>query len=86
MRLVITRRAANDLRDIADRHVSDDILRRMTAIAANPFASHQNVERLQGLNNAWRLRKGDRRALYTVDRERETVTLERVMHRREVYR
>jgi mRNA-degrading endonuclease RelE of RelBE toxin-antitoxin system len=55
-------------------------------IAFDPFAPHPNVERLQGRNDTWRLRKGDFRAVYVVDRARQLVILERVMHRRDAYR
>jgi mRNA-degrading endonuclease RelE of RelBE toxin-antitoxin system len=83
---MITKRAARELRAISHRGIAHDIHARMEQIAADPFAAHPNVERLQGREDSWRLRKGDFRAVYIVDRERQAVVLERVMHRREVYR
>jgi mRNA-degrading endonuclease RelE of RelBE toxin-antitoxin system len=85
MRLVIAKRAAKDLQKIAE-DIATDILKRMAAIAADPFAMHANVERLQGRKDSFRMRKGDFRALYVVERERDTVVLERVMNRSEAYR
>lgn len=86
MKLVVTTAAARDLAKFSDKGVARDILRRMEAIAADPFAAHPNVQRLKGAGHAWRLRKGDWRALYVVNRRAETVILERVMNRREAYR
>lgn len=44
------------------------LIERLGAIAEQPFAMHRNVERLRGERDAFRLRQGDWRALYRVDR------------------
>jgi mRNA-degrading endonuclease RelE of RelBE toxin-antitoxin system len=41
---------------------------RLEAIAEQPFAKHANVERIKGEQDAFRLRQGDWRAKYRVDR------------------
>lgn len=85
MRLTITNAAARDLKKLPSG-IAAGIVERMEAIAADPFASSANVERLRGRDNAWRLRKGDWRALCFVDRQAGKIVLERVKHRREAYR
>jgi mRNA interferase RelE/StbE len=85
MKLLITKRAYKDLRGMP-KSVAGDIQGSMEQIALDPFAARTNVERLQGRKDAWRLRKGDLRAVYSVDRARDAVVLERVMNRRDVYR
>jgi mRNA interferase RelE/StbE len=85
MKLTVTKKALRDLKGLP-KDVAKEFLDRMEAIAADPFATNANVERMKGMEDAWRLRKGDWRALYVVDRKAQTVSLERVKHRREVYR
>lgn len=47
---------------------------------------HQYGQRLrQSLHNLWRLRTGDYRIVYEIDREKETVLIWAVLHRMEVY-
>ena len=41
----------------------------LEAIAEQPFAAHRNVERIKGARDAFRLRQGDWRAKYRIDRE-----------------
>ena len=43
-------------------------------------------EKLAGSLNAYRLRKGDYRILYTIDESAKTVIIYKIAHRREVYR
>lgn len=43
-------------------------------------------EKLTGSQNAYRLRKGDYRVLYTVDDSAKTIIIYKIAHRREVYR
>jgi mRNA interferase RelE/StbE len=61
------------------------ILRKLKAVAADPFGDHPWAKRLQG-EDGFRARQGDWRAVYKVDTEHDTVIVERVEHRREVYR
>ena len=43
-------------------------------------------EKLEGSKNAYRLRKGDYRILYTIDDASKTIIIYKIAHRREVYR
>jgi mRNA-degrading endonuclease RelE of RelBE toxin-antitoxin system len=82
---VISEDAAQKLASMQPK-VAKDILRRLEAIANNPFATHLNVERLKGQKDWWRLRKGDWRVLYFVDRLNEELKAELVEHRSTAYK
>jgi len=55
-------------------------------IAADPFAPHANVTAMQGEQDAFRLRAGDWRVVYRVDREVEILNVVRVAPRGKVYK
>ena len=57
---------------------------RLEKIAANPLGRHAGVKPLTGMRGAYRVRQGDWRAVFTL--EDGDVVLDRVAHRREVYR
>jgi mRNA interferase RelE/StbE len=67
------------------RREAGAILRKLKAVAAEPFGSHPWAKRLKGEND-YRARQGDWRAVYKVDAKLGIVIIERVEHRREVYR
>lgn len=58
----------------------------LEAIARFPFARHPNVERLQGVPDAFRFRSGDWRAAYHLDWQRHEMVVTHVEHRSRVYR
>ena len=62
------------------------LIERMEAIAEQPFAKHRNVERIKGERDAVRLRQGDWRAKYRVDRETGEMRVLVVEPRGSVYR
>ena len=53
-------------------------------LASNPRPAQ--VEKLAGSENAYRIRRGDYRVLFTVDDQKKAVVVYKVAHRREVYR
>jgi mRNA interferase RelE/StbE len=57
---------------------------RIKALAGDPRPN--GCEKLAGASNAWRVRQGDYRILYTVDDETRVVDIFKIGHRREVYR
>jgi mRNA interferase RelE/StbE len=81
--VVIERRAEKDL----DR-LSPPILRRVTesilALAVDPRPS--GCRKLVGGQNDWRIRVGDYRVVYQIADGIRLVRVNRVRHRREVYR
>ena len=73
-------------RDLAalDKPVQRRVAARIDALAENPRPA--GVAKLQGEANAWRIRVGDYRILYTIEDRRLVVLVIKIGHRREVYR
>jgi mRNA interferase RelE/StbE len=80
----ITPAAQRDLKRLP-RPIQVNILAKVVALAKDPHASPQ-VKRLKGSPGRFRLRVADYRVLYLLDEQRRTVRVERVRHRRDVYR
>jgi mRNA interferase RelE/StbE len=53
-------------------------------LTGNPRTLH--TEKLEGSPNAYRLRVGEYRILFTIDDRTHIVTVYRIRHRREAYR
>ena len=85
MELLIEREAARRLRDLSPK-ARVSLLDRLESIAADPFARQPNVKPLEGQRSVFRLRQGDWRAVYVVDRAANQVRVTRVAPRGEVYR
>ncbi len=68
------------------RQVATAIRDELAAIAVDPFVHHANVEPLTGTRGGFRLRHGDWRALYRVDRTSQTMIVENVKPRGEAYK
>jgi mRNA interferase RelE/StbE len=77
------RSAEKDLRRL-DAATQQRVLRVTTSLARVPRPA--GCRKLHGSDNAFRIRVGDYRIVYTVDDEVLVVAIERVRHRREVYR
>jgi len=60
------------------------LLNRLERIAEAPEEHHPNVAALAGASGSYRVRQGDWRAVFSI--EDGDVILDRVAHRREVYR
>jgi hypothetical protein len=81
MRRVLTRAAQRVLGKISrSRRWSSDWKR------SRPFSRHRNVERIKGERDAFRLREGDWRATYRIDREAGEMRVLVVEPRGTVYR
>jgi mRNA-degrading endonuclease RelE of RelBE toxin-antitoxin system len=85
LRLIVSAAAAKDLAALPgrDRRL---LFGRVEAFAADPLAKHPAVRPMRGHEDRIRVRHGDWRAVCRIDRAAATVTLERVAHRREIYR
>jgi mRNA interferase RelE/StbE len=79
----LTRRARRDL-DNLDPTIRKRVAAALDAIASEPHGP--GAVRLVGQEDTWRLRVGDWRVIYEIDRERDAATVLRVVHRREAYR
>jgi mRNA interferase RelE/StbE len=62
------------------------LLERLRAVAADPSGPHLFVRPIMGEAGLHRLRHGDWRAIYRLDRAEDVMVVEHVAHRREVYR
>lgn len=78
-----TSAASRQLRRLP-REVLPQVQEAVEALASNPRTPH--TEKLEGYPNAYRLRVGRYRILYTIEDEIRRVVIYRVAHRRESYR
>lgn len=85
MELVITRSARTGMNGMPPK-ARAALRRRLEAIAGDPFARHANVTAIKGEKDAFRLRQGDWRAVYRVDRAARIVRVAAVAPRGGVYR
>jgi mRNA interferase RelE/StbE len=76
--------AARELEETGSKADRLRIVKRIRTLATTPRPS--GSEKLAGESNAWRVRQGDYRILYTVDDNAHVVLIFRIGHRREVYR
>ena len=86
MRLVIEKAAMRRLNNLP-RSARESVRRRLDEIAADPFAKHANVERYKaGGPDNFRLRHGQWRAIYRIDREAQEMQVQIIDTRGSVYR
>ena len=72
-----------DLRKLP-ANVTGRIIEAVDGLAENPFP--HGVEKLSGSEHAYRIRLGDYRIVYEVVTESKLVEIQRVRHRKDVYR
>jgi mRNA interferase RelE/StbE len=72
-----------DLRKLPSS-TTDKIVEAVENLAENPFP--HGVEKLSGSEHAYRIRLGDYRIVYEVVTESKLVEIQRVRHRKDVYR
>ena len=60
------------------------ILAEVESLPANPFPP--GCEKLAGAEHTWRIRVGDYRVIYEVLADTRTLVIQRVRHRKDVYR
>jgi mRNA interferase RelE/StbE len=85
MELLLSKGALKTLRRLQPR-LTEAMIAEMEAIAADPFAPHPHASRLAGTKSSYRLRHGDWRILYRVDRAQQLVVVEAVKPRGEAYK
>jgi len=66
-----------------DKNLIKRILEKISLLENDPFG--QNSQKLGG-GKGYRIRIGDYRVVYTVDKTAKIVTIIRIRHRRDVYR
>jgi mRNA interferase RelE/StbE len=72
-----------DLRKLPASTV-ERIIETVEGLADNPFP--HGVEKLSGSEHAYRVRRGDYRIVYEVVTESKLIEIQRVRHRKDVYR
>ena len=82
-RVLLERSAEKDLARLASA-VHDRVVTAIQALATNPRPP--GCRKLAGSKNDWRIRVGDYRIIYEIADEIRIVRVNRVRHRREVYR
>ena len=76
--------AGRELLGVGSKRDRGRIVSRISALAGDPRPI--GCEKLAGAVNAWRVRQGDYRILFTVDDAARVVDIFKIGHRREVYR
>lgn len=79
-----TKQALKAFREMP-RETSILVRQKLEQIAEAPFAPHPNVTRLQG-REGYRLRQGDWRVIYEIQKERIVILVLEIGLRKEVYR
>ena len=82
-RVLLERAAEKDLARLSS-DVHDRVITSIRALAKNPRPS--GCRKLAGSKGDWRIRVGDYRVVYEIADEIRVVRVNRVRHRREVYR
>jgi len=83
-KIVFTKQAVKSLQKIP-RNITDLIREKLAQLAADPFAKHLNVTKLQN-RPGYRLRVGDWRVIYEIQKEQLVIMVLKVTPRGEVYR
>ena len=68
------------------RHVSQRIIERLKRIALDPFAPDGNIEPMSGMPAHFRLRSGDWRVIYRIERSELRILVIKIAPRGGVYR
>lgn len=66
-----------------ERKLAQKIFKKISALENSPFG--HGSEKLEG-GKGYRIRIGDYRVIYTVNKEVKLITITKVAHRKEVYR
>lgn len=82
-RVFLERAAERDLRQLSAK-LHDRVIAAIQRLSRNPRPT--GCRKLTGIDNDWRIRVGDYRVIYEIDDAVGTVRVNRVRHRREVYR
>ncbi len=82
-KVLIERAAERELRRL-ERDVQTRVIEAVRSLAEDPYPS--GCRKLAGSTTDWRIRVGDYRILYEIDKTARAITITRIRHRREVYR
>lgn len=82
-RVLLERAAEKDLNRLSSK-IHHRVITAIQALASNPRPP--GCRKLAGSKSDWRIRAGDYRVIYEIADEIRVVRINRVRHRREVYR
>ena len=82
-RIEFAPRAERDFKAL-DGSIRGRIARRIQSLADNPYP--QGIKKIEGEEELYRLRVGDYRILYQVQRQRVVILVVGIGHRRDIYR
>lgn len=85
MRLIFERPAVKALRRMPAREATA-LIARLKRIAGSPFEHHADATSIKGGKDWFRVRHGDWRALYRIERTNQVMYVEHVLHRKDAYR
>ena len=85
MKVIYRRAPAKALRRM-QRAKAEDIMGAIKRVAADPLAPNNNVRALKGVPNGFRIRVGDWRVSYTVNREAAMIDVFEIAPRGGAYR
>jgi mRNA interferase RelE/StbE len=85
MKLLIAKSAQKTLALLQPK-LAAALIKEMMAIAAEPFGHHPNAKRMKGGEAEYRLRHGDWRVLYRLDREADTMFVNAIDTRGDIYK
>lgn len=66
--------------------ISSRIFERIQLVARDPFAADTNLKKLQHPQEGYRLRIGDYRVIYLLDKSKKKLVVVKISHRSEAYR
>ena len=81
--IVLKKSVEKDIRKLP-KNVIPRIVSRIEALASDPYP--KNSVKIEGAERTYRLRVGDYRIIYQVDKERREILILHVRHRRDAYR
>ena len=82
--VIFTKQAVKILQKMP-RDITRSIRQKLDQIAADPFATHPGVTKLQN-REGYRLRIGDWRVIYDIQKEKVVILVVKIASRGEVYR
>jgi len=81
----LTKKAERDLRDLPRSELSS-IVEVINSLKSSYYPEYHDVKKLKGLENNYRIRKGNWRILYIVDFDSKTIFINRILPRKSAYK
>jgi len=66
--------------------VRDTIIKKLKFLAADPGAINNNIKKLQGVEDCYRLRIGDYRVIYRIINLKVVIEIIKIGHRQDIYK